>query len=95
MMMLSVGQEANDSGVFGLVIGCWSQTYAVGVEHFVGGGCREPKQPKRDFVSNGWRHRRNQCGMLVEKSSVNNTKGSFRQGGRKKKIKNTKQEKVT
>ena len=24
MMMLGIGQEANDSSVFGLVIGCWS-----------------------------------------------------------------------
>ena len=40
-------------------------------------GCREPKQPKRDFVSNGWRRRRNQCGKLVEESSVNSTKDSL------------------
>jgi hypothetical protein len=28
MMMLGVGQEANEISVFGLVVGCWSQTYA-------------------------------------------------------------------
>jgi hypothetical protein len=43
-------------------------------------GCREPKQPKRDFVSNGWRRRRNQCGKLVEESSVNSTKDSLDEG---------------
>jgi hypothetical protein len=40
-------------------------------------GCREPKQLKRDFVSNGWRRRRNQCGKLVKEASVNNTKDSL------------------
>jgi hypothetical protein len=40
-------------------------------------GCKEPKQPKRDFVSNGWRRQRSQCGKLVEVSSVNNTKDSL------------------
>jgi hypothetical protein len=51
-------------------------------------GCREPKQPKRDFVSNGWHRRRNQCGRLVEEASVNSTKDSLevREG---KKIKNS------
>ena len=28
MMTLDVGQEANDRSVFGLVVGCWSQTDA-------------------------------------------------------------------
>jgi hypothetical protein len=40
-------------------------------------GCREPKQLKRDFVSNGWRRRHNQCGKLVKEAYVNNTKDSF------------------
>jgi hypothetical protein len=55
-------------------------------------GCREPKQLKRDFVSNGWRRRRNQCGKLVKEASVNNTKDSLDVGS--KKIKNAK-EKLT
>jgi hypothetical protein len=50
-------------------------------------GCKERKQPKRDFVSNGWRRRCNRCGRLVEEASVNSTKDSLdvREG---KKIKN-------
>ena len=56
-------------------------------------GFKEPKQPKRDFVSNGWHRRRNQCGKLVEESSVNSTKGCLDDRVRKKKIKNTKQKK--
>jgi hypothetical protein len=74
MMMLGVGQEANDSSVFGLVVGCWSLNRCRLNVAFHVMGYREPKQPKRDFVSNGWRHRRNQCGKLVEESSVNSTK---------------------
>jgi hypothetical protein len=49
-------------------------------------GCREPKQPKRDFVSNGWHHRRNQSGKLVEESSVNSTKDSLDEGEKRLKI---------
>jgi hypothetical protein len=51
-------------------------------------GCREPKQPKRDFVSNGWRRRRNRCGRPMEEASVNSTNESLdvKDG---KKIKNT------
>jgi hypothetical protein len=51
-------------------------------------GCREPKRPKRDFVSNGWRRRHNRCGRPVEEASVNSTNESLdvRDG---KKIKNT------
>jgi hypothetical protein len=54
-------------------------------------GCREPKQPKRDFVSNDWHRRHNRCGRLVEEASVNSTKDSLdmREG---KKIKNTMKE---
>jgi hypothetical protein len=51
-------------------------------------GYRGPKISKRDFVSTDWRHRRNQCGRLMEEASVNNTNDSLdvRDG---KKIKNT------
>jgi hypothetical protein len=45
-------------------------------------------------VSNGWRRQRNQCGKLVEESSVNSTKDSLDEGekrlktlGKKKKPK--------
>jgi hypothetical protein len=50
-------------------------------------GCRQPKRPKRGFVSKGWHCRRNLCGRLVEEASVNSTKDSLdvRDG---KKIKN-------
>jgi hypothetical protein len=49
---------------------------------------RGPKLLKRDFMSNGWRRRRNRCGRLVEEAFVNNTNDSLdvRDG---KKIKNT------
>jgi hypothetical protein len=40
-------------------------------------GCREPKQLKRDFVSNDWHRWCNQCGRLVEEASVNSTKDSL------------------
>jgi hypothetical protein len=40
-------------------------------------GCREPKRPKRDFVSNGWRCLCNRCGRLVEETSVNSTNDSL------------------
>jgi hypothetical protein len=49
-------------------------------------GCREPKQPKQDFVSNGWHRWRNRCGRLVEEASVNSTKNSLDvRGGERKK----------
>jgi hypothetical protein len=50
-------------------------------------GCREPKQPKRDFASNGWHRRRSQCGRLVEESSVNSTKDSLDERGGEKRLK--------
>jgi hypothetical protein len=50
-------------------------------------GNRGPKQSKQDSMSNGWCHRCNQCGRLMEEASVNNTNDSLgvRYG---KKIKN-------
>jgi hypothetical protein len=50
-------------------------------------GCREPKQPKRDFVSNGWHCRCNKCGRLVEEESVNSTKDSLDMRGGEKRLK--------
>jgi hypothetical protein len=54
-------------------------------------GYRRPKLPKRDFVSNGWRRRRNRCGRPVEEASVNSTNDSLDVRDRKK-IKNTRKE---
>jgi hypothetical protein len=56
-------------------------------------GYIEPKQPKRNFVSNGWCRRRNRCGRLVEEASVKSTKDSLDVREEKKKIKNARKEK--
>jgi hypothetical protein len=51
-------------------------------------GYRGPKLLKRDFLSDGWRRRRNRCGRSVEEAFVNSTNDSLdmRDG---KKIKKT------
>jgi hypothetical protein len=55
-------------------------------------GCREPKQPKRDFVSNRWRLWRNQCVRLVEEAYFNSTKDSLDERGGKKRLKTLEEE---
>jgi hypothetical protein len=55
-------------------------------------GCREPKQPKQDFVSNGWRRRHNRCGRLVEEASVNRKKDSLDERGGEKRLKTLEKE---
>jgi hypothetical protein len=55
-------------------------------------GCREPRQLKRDFVSNGWRRRCNQCGRMVEEASVNSKKDSLDVREGEKILKNARKE---
>jgi hypothetical protein len=93
MMTLGVGQEANDQQCIWL--GCWllvPNRCRLNVAFRVR-GCIEPKPPKRDFVSNGWHRRRNQCGRLVEEAFVNSTKDSLDERVGEKRLKTLKRRK--
>jgi hypothetical protein len=80
--------------VTGIWLGCWllvPNRCLLNVAFHVR-GYREPKLPKRDFVSNGWRRQRNRCGKLVEEASVNSRKDSLDERVGKKRLKNNRKE---